>query len=182
MKEASSSSSLFFLLDPRSDSATAAAHWLCELQTSSELAWSRLCLHLDVLDWRHFLTHWPRCLETDSDQRSRQSFHAVRSLLPVTSGCPLRLTEIPPTHTKKRNSNGGGQLADILDSTQRMLSLELAAFSGSEMWHRTCWGVKTQPGILRVLHSRSVSLCFFLLALCWKSAAQTATHEAKGWF
>lgn len=44
------------------------------------------------------------------------------------------------------------------------------------------WGVKAQPGILRVLHSRSVSLGLFLFTLCWKSAEQTPRNKVKGWF
>ena len=44
------------------------------------------------------------------------------------------------------------------------------------------WGVKAQPGILRVLHSSSVSLGLFLFTLCWKSAEQTLRNKVKGWF
>ncbi len=145
--------------------------------------WSWLSFDLHLFDWRHFPTHWPSFLKqilaiwAESEQR----------ILPLYFLIAPRHSSLSSEADKNTSKEQwrGGQLADILDSTQGMLSLDLDAFSGSEpstfLWHEACLGVKAQPGVLRVLHSRSVSLGYFGFTLCWKSAEQTQTYKAKGW-
>lgn len=88
----------------------------------------RLCLQLVLLDWRHVLTHWAGWNRSWPHEQkvSRGSFHCVSS--PTLQPVCWRSQKYTPDKT----SDGGGQSADILDSTPRMLSLDLAAFSGSE--------------------------------------------------
>lgn len=144
--------------------------------TDHQVPWSWLCSDLDLLYWRHFPTHWQSSLKQILSTWA-ESEQMIIPLYFLTAHRHFSLS----FEAQRR----GGQLADICDSTQGMLSLDLDAFSGSEpstlLWHEACLGVKAQPGVLRVLHSSSVSLSFFLFTLCWKSAEQTQTYKAKGW-
>ena len=68
--------------------------------------------------------------ETDPDHMSRKWAEDPSTAFPHRHFSPSvdAGKKTPPTKT----SEGGGQSAVVLDSTPRMLSLDLAAFSGSE--------------------------------------------------